>query len=325
MFYFFVIFFRDSNRESYITAECASCILDVSTKYFKIALSQNNRSDFTQEMAGIHQLIQQLDLEFCPEASPQEIAQRLFKLAAETGGVEDPWKGIRDQSNEIALKLLTYAESSLSNIYDPKERLFEAILWSITGNNIDFGTAGHEVNLDTDWLLQMHNQFKSEGFRISDFDNLWEMLQTNPSLLYLCDNAGEIAFDKLVISEICALGINVTAVVKGGPISNDAIYDDAVQVGLDQVCSVITTGSADLGFYPYGNSSEFMDILKQAPLVITKGQANWECVYAYQDQLPSTINFFVIAKLKCNVHASLFGFPKGSNILYHIDMKDFRI
>ena len=85
-----------------------------------------------------------------------------------------------------------------------------------------------------------------------------------------------------------------TAVVKGGPISNDAIYDDALQIGLPDVCPVITTGSADLGFFPEHNSVEFLETLHNAPLIIAKGQANWECIYAYQDMLSS--NLFILLK-----------------------------
>ncbi len=45
-----MVYFRDSQRPSYISAECASCILDVSTKYFKLALAQDPSVSYSEEM-----------------------------------------------------------------------------------------------------------------------------------------------------------------------------------------------------------------------------------------------------------------------------------
>ena len=123
-----------------------------------------------------------------------------------------------DLSNQIALDLIPEAQRTLDLIADPKQRLYEAICWSITGNALDFGTAGHDVQLDSSWLLQAHSEFKNQGFYINDFEDLWTLLPEYCSVLYICDNAGEIAFDMLVISELIHLGFDVTAVVKGGPI-----------------------------------------------------------------------------------------------------------
>jgi uncharacterized protein with ATP-grasp and redox domains len=321
--------FNASDRESYVFSGCAACIFDVAVKYLRMALTQNLRLKDTEEykkeeVTGVKALLSELNLLFCPEMSPNEIAQIMFRKAAQLAGMTDAWEEIRTQSNRIALELRETVLSQLNQILDPKERIYRAILWSVVGNTIDYGTAGHEVSISHESLITIFEKTKENGFKINNYHELWSDLQENKSCLYICDNAGEIVFDRIVIEELIRNGIAVTAVVKGGPISNDAIISDAHFIGLDQICPVITTGSPDLGFFPAGNSPEFIERLKESKIVIAKGQANWEGIYAYQDQLPKSIIFYSIATLKCDVHANLFGFPKGSNILYRVDRMDFK-
>jgi uncharacterized protein with ATP-grasp and redox domains len=57
------------------------------------------------------------------------------------------------------------------------------------------------------------------------------------SILYLADNAGEIAFDRLLIER---LGPHrVTVAVHGAPVINDATLVDAQAVGFDDIAEAI--------------------------------------------------------------------------------------
>lgn len=321
--------FKGSDRESYVFSGCATCIFDVAVKYLRIALTQNPSLKDPEkykitEISAVKTLLSDLNCLFSSESSPNEIAQLMFRKAANLAGITDPWEDIRMQSNRIALELRENVLEQLNQIPEMKEKLYRAIMWSVVGNTIDYGTAGHEVKISSDALLSIYEKVKVHGFKINHFDQLWEDLQITKECLYICDNAGEIVFDKIVIENLIQIGINVTAVVKGGPISNDAILSDAKFIGLDQICSVITTGSPDLGFFPAGNSPDFTNHLKKSSVVIAKGQANWEGIYAYQDQLPDSIHFYSIVTLKCDVHANLFGFLKGTNLLYRVVKSDFK-
>lgn len=300
--------------------------MDVSFKYLQLALNQihPDKSKSSHIATSLKpELIATLKKNFCPDTSPNEIAQILFRLSAKLAKNPDPWQEIRTKSNEIALSMLDGAQNQINQQTPPKLRLYHAFIWSVVGNLIDFGTSGHNFQLNTTTLLQTYTKVYQQGFKINHFSEFWDQLPNHKTCLYLCDNAGEIAFDTLVIKELQSLGLNVTAVVKGGPISNDAILEDAEQVGLRSICPVITTGSPDLGFFPNGNSKEFTKLLSQSTLVIAKGQANWEAIYAYQNLFPKSVNFFSIAQIKCHVHARLFGLEKGTNIFYHVKSTDF--
>jgi len=65
--------------------------------------------------------------------------------------------------------------------------------------------------------------------------------------LYLCDNAGEIAFDKHLVSSIQTLGPKVTVAFRGGPIMNDATIEDACDVGMSALVKTVTTGTPVCG------------------------------------------------------------------------------
>jgi len=104
------------------------------------------------------------------------------------------------------------------------------------------------------------------------------------SILYLLDNAGEIAFDKLLIKQLPAN--RVTAVVKGGPAINDVCMTDADAVGLSEVADVIDNGSDVPGTVLKDCSDDFQKRFAQVDLIIAKRQGNYETL-SHQSQRPS--------------------------------------
>ena len=104
------------------------------------------------------------------------------------------------------------------------------------------------------------------------------------------------------------------AVVKGGPISNDATIEDANFVQLSAVVdSVLTTGSADLGVHPERSSIEFRTLLRDADLVIAKGQSNLESLWDNKHLRTGKTAFLLVAK--CQVIAESLEVPRMSPII----------
>ena len=123
-------------------------------------------------------------------------------------------------------------------------------------------------------------------------------------LLFLLDNAGEIVFDKLLIEELKDR-TSVTAVVKGAPIINDAVMDDAVQVGLTEVCEVIDNGGPFIGSLPDLVPERFRRRMAAADVIVAKGQGNYETV----DEFPGDV--FLILRAKCPTIAEHMGVAFG--------------
>ncbi|KPA18195.1 protein containing Domain of unknown function DUF89 [Candidatus Magnetomorum sp. HK-1] len=93
------------------------------------------------------------------------------------------------------------------------------------------------------------------------------------NILFLGDNAGEIVFDRLLIETIKK---PATYAVRGFPIINDALKKDAIDVGLDQVATIIDNGAGYPGTVIEMCSDSFQSAFEKADLIISKGQGNFE-------------------------------------------------
>ena len=63
--------------------------------------------------------------------------------------------------------------------------------------------------------------------------------------MYITDNCGEIVLDKLVIKVLKSYypDLDITVIVRGFPVVNDATMEDALETGLADVVTVIGNGS----------------------------------------------------------------------------------
>ena len=181
---------------------------------------------------------------------------------------------------------------------------------------IDFGTAGHEINLEPENIKQKFYQIKTQGLKINQIDILIEKLKKNKKVCFILDNAGEILFDKIIMRLLKENNIKSTAIVKRGPITNDATLDDAKIVKLEEFAEkVITTGSNSYGIDPELVDPKFLQWLINEPLIIAKGQANLETFMSLFEKIKLN-DLFLILRVKCDVCAHLIGnVNKGDNVL----------
>ena len=75
------------------------------------------------------------------------------------------------------------------------------------------------------------------GFPIDDTDQLYHLCRTLKKILYIPDNVGELAFDKVVIGLLRSYGAEVIVPLRGGPITSDATLEDGVTIGISEVAS----------------------------------------------------------------------------------------
>jgi uncharacterized protein with ATP-grasp and redox domains len=127
------------------------------------------------------------------------------------------------------------------------------------------------------------------------------------SILYLFDNAGEIAFDRLLL-ELLPLE-RVVGVVKPSPIINDATLEDARACGITDMIPVVDTGSDAPGAVLADCGEEFLRHYRRADLILAKGQGNYEALSHTEKDA------FFLLKAKCSVVASDLGCPVGTMML----------
>lgn len=211
-------------------------------------------------MNSVSAILPELDFNI----SPPHNSIRVYSEIAALSGCTDPFAALKKVSNDFAMVLSTEARKTIGQAEDP---LFSAIVFSIAGNIIDYGSQQH---FDADKAVK---ECLSKKLTINDYALLKNDIEKAESILYLGDNAGEIVFDGLVIEQ---LDKKVVFAVKEGPIINDALREDAIACGLDTKCSVISNGTQCPGTPLDDCSEEFLDYFNSADIIISKGQGNFE-------------------------------------------------
>ena len=240
---------------------------------------------------------------------PSILHTKVCQIAKELTGNLDPFLPVKKTTNKRALEILPILEREIQ-----KQKCFEeafklAAKAAICGNAIDFEVERYRF-IPEDFEPILLNCLKEE-LSIDDTKKLASFLSKSNEVLYLLDNAGEIVFDKLLIKMILEkYPCKVFAVVKGGAVLNDATLDDAKQVGLHEIVTVITTGNDYIGMYLEKASKEFLNHLNSADIIIAKGQGYYESLTETRLDVPTCY----ILKAKCIEVAKELKVPINGNV-----------
>jgi uncharacterized protein with ATP-grasp and redox domains len=212
----------------------------------------------------------------------------------------DPFKEIKSEYNQIALRLCPSLKTTIEKSPDP---LWISTRLAIAGNVIDFGIFT-SVDIEGAIRKALNNQLA-----VDDYSSFKNAISIADKILYLTDNAGEIVFDRLLIETLIQLGKEVKAVVKGSPVINDSTMEDAEESGLIEVCDVIDNGSEAVGTILEWTSSAFQKVFNDVQLVISKGQGNFETLIGAEKKI------FFLFQSKCDVVSKELGLSTGSMLL----------
>ncbi len=258
---------------------------------------------------AMEELLRLLGDQFGPDAVPSILGTERGRVIARVTGCEDPYKELKKEANKHALELLPGLRKHVSE-QPEAERLRAACLISCLGNVVDYDVPGNDSDMDAAMGLI------DQGFYVDDTDELKKRIEKGTRLLFFTDNAGEIAFDTLVVEELRRLGAHVTVAVKGGPILNDAIMRDAEEVGMTEAADeVITTGTAAMGVWLDESPGWFLDRFYSADVIIAKGMANWETL----SETPAPCPIMYIFRTKCEPVARAVGAPERQNIAFLVE------
>ncbi|MBN2202006.1 DUF89 family protein [bacterium] len=249
---------------------------------------------------------------FSLDASPPEMARIIHGRVRERTGNADPYRSIKERSNRMALD----AARRLSSLLDGEaDRLRTAVRLSIAGNIIDYG-AKNSLNVDAA-LKRMLDGGKDalpapapDFFHFPDFET---GLREAGTILFLADNAGEIAFDRLLLEEITRRHPEkeIVVAVKEKPAINDALFRDALDCGLQAAARIVSSGSDTPGTPLSRCSREFLELYRRADMIISKGQGNFETLSDAERPV------FFLLLTKCPVIARDIGCAVGDAVLIH--------
>lgn len=179
---------------------------------------------------------------------------------------------IKKEFNQLMLNVEASVEEKIRTSADPLET---ALLYARIGNYIDFAAL---ENVSQETMLKLLENENQEPLSQTEYANFQTDLSTAKTLVYLTDNCGEIVLDKLAVKILKEKypQLNITVIVRGYPVVNDATMEDAEEIGLTDIVKVTGNGSNVGGTWFPGLSNEARTLLKQADVILAKGQGNFE-------------------------------------------------
>lgn len=228
-------------------------------------------------------------------------ARALYGEVRRAVGGRDPFAAVKAEQNRLGLELVAGAAGALAG----PEAFRVAVKLALAGNTLDLGVLH---SLDPAEALQT---LLAAEPTVDGVEALRGRVAGGGPVLYLADNAGEVALDRPLLQQLAAFG-PVTVAVRGGPIINDATLDDARQVGLDRLDGVTLIDSGvDLPGTDLALAAEPLRRAWQgAETIVSKGQGNYETLCHLGD--PRVCFIFMV---KCAVVARQTGKPEGSSIV----------
>lgn len=286
-----------------VELRCISCILN--RGYLQI---QQATDEKVIQFKTLSVILRFLAEEFEPSANPAYLGTKRDRLIREITGNPDPYKQKKKFSNQKAIEVLPVANNIVSQESSQELRFRKTCLSAIVGNIMEFDLPDNPFKFsDLEELIKD----AENDLAIDEISQIFQHAKSVKAVLYLTDNAGEIAFDTLLVQELKNIGVNVTVAVKDSPILNDALLEDAIAVGMDKVADrIISTGSDSVGLFPEDCSREFIDIYNSVDFVIAKGMGYAETLTELKLHVPHAL----LLRSKCRTVANHFRVPTGKNI-----------
>lgn len=296
MFIIFVTCLNKRGKKFMISDyRCIYCLIrSYGNRLEKADIPAPLKEEFTHGLLGI------LDKKWNDLSAP-DCAREIQSLYRSFVNDPDPYRKAKRESNDAAMEMYVDLVKRVKSSVDSFDT---ALKLAIAGNIIDF--AVHD-NCDLQGTV---DRVLCSSLAIDHSEQLKTALRKAKKVLYIGDNAGEIVFDRLFISQIAHPGLIFS--VRGGPAINDATMEDAHYTGMTSVTRVISSGHDAPTTIVSQSGEEFQKEYREADLIIAKGQGNLEGLFGQND---SRIFFLLMAK--CDVIAGYLKVEKGSFLAYN--------
>ena len=265
---------------------CASCMIS----------KQEALSDNREYLDAIRKI---MDDHIKDDSSPY-MALRFSQAYEKFFGPAESYAPIRKQYNDLVLSM---EDAIRTNIEASEDPLFSALIYSRTGNYIDFAAMDH---VEPETLIRLLEETKADAHDHKTYASFLSQCENAESFLLLADNCGEIVLDRLMLEQLHKRfpKLKLTVMVRGGEVVNDAVMEDAEYAGIPSLARVITCGSATGGVVPALMSAEAKAAMDEADVILAKGQGNYEGLYG------EGWHIFYLLLCKCEMFAQRFNVPR---------------
>lgn len=280
-----------------VSAECMHCLVKRQAENIKKYPDEEKKAAYLGKVLGI------IANHAAEEPAPV-LLSHIGRLHEAYFGKPFSFDELKKGYNAMMLEKETEIRGKIGQAADP---LAVALRFAQIGNYIDFGAMD---SVDDGKLMEFLKQAETLPLSEDTYQKFTESLKTAKKLVYMTDNCGEVVLDKLLLETIkqTVPHLEMTIIVRGEPVLNDATMEDALQVGLETCGKVIPNGTNIAGTYLPWVSAEAKDALEEADLLISKGQGNFESLHG------CGLNIYYLFLCKCQWFMERFGLPQYSGV-----------
>ncbi len=273
-----------------VIESCAQCLFD----------KQRNLSDDKEFLREVKEIIDNRDEN---DTAPYLIY--LFKQVYERRfDKRELYADIKRKYNDFVLAMEDKIRSKIERAEDP---LVEALVYARIGNYIDFGAMN---NVDDDTFLALFDKAGVTERDKKHMESFFRQCKDAKRFLLITDNCGEIVLDKLFLEQMKERypKLDITVLVRGDEVLNDATIEDAEYVGLDKVTRVISNGNPVAGTIYNMLTDEAKEAMDNSDVILAKGQGNYESLYNQGRHI------FYSFLCKCELFINRFEVPEFTGI-----------
>ncbi|MHC4885180.1 MAG: damage-control phosphatase ARMT1 family protein [Planctomycetota bacterium] len=214
-------------------------------------------------MRAVADLAEEPDL----ERSAPEIIYSSLSTAYKALGVKDPYEEPKRRINQAAQALEPHYQREIE---ESEDRLATALELAFAGSVIGRTEEQREIR-------EAVTAARTAPFPRDDRAGLLRAFRRAESVFYVLNNAGEVIFDKLLVTEL-ARTRKVIVVARHSPVLDDVTHTDAETLGFDAIENVQLTdpGFPMLGIWLENSEQALREQFEEADVVLCKGQANYE-------------------------------------------------
>lgn len=244
---------------------CLCCILNKQEKLIRSYPDMEKKTEYMKKLMALIANTKETDCAPSLSVDIQKLYSSFWNCPAED------YTEVKKDFNRFMLDIEHTLEEKIRSSVDPLEK---ALLYARIGNYIDFAALSN-VNQETALTLLENN---SDSLDQEEYSIFLKELNSAKRLVYITDNCGEIVLDKLAIKILKETypDLDITVLVRGYPVINDATMEDAEEIGLTDLVKVIDNGSNVAGTWIPGINQTARELLENADMIIAKGQGNFE-------------------------------------------------
>lgn len=248
-------------------ASCICCLLNKQEQKLRNCRDEKKKTEYMKELL-------RLAGNSGDEASAPWLAAQIMKVHEKYFGKSGSYADVKKEFNQLVMSMEEELKQRFLSQPDP---LKTALLYARVGNYIDFSALEQVEKEEFLSLFEREKDVLDE----KEYMSFSGEMQKAENVVYLLDNCGEIVLDKLVIQILKKKfpRANITAIVRGSEVINDATMEDAVMTGLTNVTEVIGNGDDVAGTILSRVSAEAREKIEKADVIIAKGQGNFESLY----------------------------------------------